>query len=201
MNQKDRMLSGLPYLSNEDGLFEERLQAKRLCHRINNCDPDNLEERNNVLFELLPNASRKIYIEPPFRCDYGSNIYIGDNFYANYNLVVLDCAKVEIGQNVLIGPNVCITTAGHPVHYLSRRKYEYADDIKIGNNVWVGANVVINPGVTIGDNSVIGSGSVVTKDIPSDVVAVGNPCRVYRKITDEDRQYYYKDKVFDVEDY
>ena len=201
MNQKDRMLKGLPYLANMDGLFEERQRAKELCYKINTAAPDDLEGRNTLFSKLLPNASLKIYIEPPFRCDYGSNIYIGDNFYANYNLVVLDCAKVEIGSNVLIGPNVCITTAGHPVHYLSRRKYEYADDIKIGNNVWIGANVVINPGVSIGNNSVIGSGSVVTKDIPDDVVAVGNPCRVLRKITAEDRKYYYKDKVFDVEDY
>ena len=102
---------------------------------------------------------------------------------------------------MLIAPNVCITTAGHPIHHLSRKHYEYADEIKIGNNVWIGANVVINPGVTIGDNSVIGSGSVVTKDIESDVVAVGNPCRVLRKITDKDIDFYYKDKKFDVDDY
>ncbi len=201
MNQKERMLKGLPYLANEDGLFEERQRAKELCYRINNCEPSDFDMRNRYLRVLLNNSSEKIYIEPPFRCDYGSNIYIGDNFYANYNLTVLDCAKVTIGENVLIGPNVCITTAGHPIHYLSRRKYEYADEIVIGNNVWIGANVVINPGVKIGDNSVIGSGSVVTKDIPSDVVAVGNPCKVLREITDEDREYYYKDKKFDVTDY
>ena len=201
MNQKERMLKGLPYLANEDGLFEERQRAKELCYRINNCEPSDFDMRNRYLRVLLNNSSEKIYIEPPFRCDYGSNIYIGDNFYANYNLTVLDCAKVTIGENVLIGPNVCITTAGHPIHYLSRRKYEYADEIAIGNNVWIGANVVINPGVKIGDNSVIGSGSVVTKDIPSDVVAVGNPCKVLREITDEDREYYYKDKKFDVTDY
>lgn len=134
-------------------------------------------------------------------CDYGSNIVLGNNFYANYNLCVLDCARVVFGDNVLVGPNVCITTGGHPIHHLSRRKYEYADEITIGNNVWIGANVVINPGVSIGDNTVIGSGSVVTKDIESDAVAVGNPCRVLRKITEKDRHYYYKDKKFDVQDY
>ncbi len=201
MNQKERMLSGLPYLANEDGLFEERQRAKELCYRINHCEPSDLDLRSKYLKVLLNNASEKIYIEPPFRCDYGSNIYIGDNFYANYNLIILDCAKVTIGENVMIGPNVCITTAGHPIHHLSRRKYEYADEITIGNNVWIGANVVINPGVKIGDNCVIGSGSVVTKDIPADVVAVGNPCKVLREITDEDRKYYYKDKKFDVTDY
>lgn len=201
MNHKERMLKGLPYLSNEDGLFEERQRAKALCYRINICDPLDVDKRAEYLKELLPNASENIYIEPPFRCDYGTNIYIGDGFYSNYNLTVLDCARVIIGSNVLIGPNVCITTAGHPIHHLSRKKYEYADEIVIGNNVWIGANVVINPGVIIGDNSVIGSGSVVTKNISSDSVAVGNPCNVIRRITDEDRKYYYKDRIFDVEDY
>ena len=201
MNQKERMLAGLPYLSFEDGLFEERQRAKELCYRINNCMPSDVDTRNKYLSVLIPNTRGEFYIEPPFRCDYGSNIILGENFYANYNLTVLDCARVVIGDNVLIAPNVCITTAGHPIHYMSRRKYEYADEITIGNNVWIGANVVINPGVKIGDNSVIGSGSVVTKDIPDNVVAVGNPCRVLRKITDDDREYYYKDRKFDVEDY
>lgn len=201
MNQKDRMLNGLPYLSFEDGLFEERQKAKVLCHKVNTCGPLDVEKRNEYLRELIPNAKGDFYIEPPFRCDYGTNIILGENFYSNYNLTVLDCAKVTFGDNVLVAPNVCITTAGHPIHYLSRRKYEYADEITIGNNVWIGANVVINPGVKIGDNCVIGSGSVVTKDIESDSVAVGNPCRVLRKITDEDRIYYYKDRKFDVEDY
>ena len=201
MNQKERMLSALPYLSFEDGLFEERQRAKELCYRINNCMPSDIESRNKYLKILIPNTKGDFYIEPPFRCDYGSNIILGKNFYANYNLTVLDCARVIIGDNVLIAPNVCITTAGHPIHYMSRKKYEYADEIRIGNNVWIGANVVINPGVKIGDNSVIGSGSVVTKDIPDNVVAVGNPCRVLREITDDDREYYYKDRKFDVDDY
>ncbi len=201
MNQKDRMLKGLPYLSFEDGLFEERQRAKELCYRVNNCMPSDVDTRNRYLKILIPNAKGDFYIEPPFGCYYGTNIILGENFYANYNLTVLDCARVIIGDNVLIAPNVCITTAGHPIHYMSRKKYEYADEITIGNNVWIGANVVINPGVKIGDNSVIGSGSVVTKDIPENVVAVGNPCRVLREITDDDREYYYKDRKFDVEDY
>ncbi len=201
MTQKERMLKGLPYKSNEDGLFEERQRAKLLCHKVNTCDPIDVETRNKYLSELLPNASKSIYIEPPFRCDYGTNMFVGENFYANYNLTVLDCAKVTIGNDVLVAPNVCITTAGHPIHHLSRKKYEYADEIFIGDNVWICANVVINPGVKIGKNSVIGSGSVVTRDIPENVIAVGNPCRVLREITDEDREYYYKNKKFDVEDY
>lgn len=201
MNQKERMLKGLPYDANKDGLFEERQRAKVLCHKVNACDVLDVDKRNEYLKELIPQHKGSFYIEPPFRCDYGSNIILGDGFYSNYNLTILDCAGVVIGDNVLIGPNVCITTAGHPIHYQSRRKYEYADEITIGNNVWIGANVVINPGVKIGDNTVIGSGSVVTKDIPDNVVAVGNPCRVLREITDKDREYYYKNRKFDVEDY
>lgn len=201
MTQKERMLQGLPYYSNDEQLIKERQRAKDLCYLYNNCRLSEDTKRDEYIAQLLKNASENIYIEPPFYCDYGYNMYVGDNFYANHNLVVLDCAKVVIGDNVLIGPNVCITTAGHPVHHLSRRKYEYADKITIGNNVWIGANVVINPGVTIGDNTVIGSGSVVTKDVPNDVIAVGNPCKVLREITEDDRDYYYKDKKFDIEDY
>ena len=117
----------------------------------------------------------------------------GENFYSNYNLIILDCAPVKIGDNVLIGPNVSIYTAGHPLHYeIRNQEYEYAFPIIIGDNVWIGGNVVINPGVSIGENSVIGSGSVVTKDIPKNVIAIGNPCKVLRVITDDDKHYYFK---------
>ena len=133
------------------------------------------------------------YVEPPFRCDYGYNIEIGDHFYANFNLTILDCAKVSIGNNVFIGPNVSLFTAGHPIHaHLRDQNYEWAREINIGNSVWLGGNVVINPGVSIGNNVVIGSGSVVTRDIPDDVFASGNPCRVIRQLTDDDKNYYYK---------
>ena len=143
-----------------------------------------------------------MFIEQPFRCDYGKNIEVGNNFFANYNCVILDVAKVTIGENVMFAPNVSIYTAGHPIHPESRNSgYEYGIPVTIGNNVWVGGNVVITPGVTIGNNVVIGAGSVVTKDIPDNVIAVGNPCRVIREITEEDRKYYYKDKEFDVDDY
>lgn len=129
----------------------------------------------------------------PFRCDYGYNIEIGANFYANYNLVILDCANVIFGDNVFIGPNVGIYTAGHPLHFhLRNQAFEYALPIIIENNVWIGGNVVINPGVHIGNNSVIGSGSIVTKNISEGVLAVGNPCKVLRQITDDDKNYYYK---------
>lgn len=201
MNQKERMLGGLPYDSFQDGLFEDRIKTKILCKKINEADDYDLDEITKLVGELLGKHKEHFFIEPPFRCDYGYNIEVGEGFYANYNLSVLDCAKVTIGDHVLIGPNVCITTAGHPIHPLSRSKYEYAFPITIENDVWIGANVVINPGVTIGAGSVIGSGSVVTRDIPAGVVAVGNPCRVLRAITDEEIDCYYKDRKFDVDDY
>ena len=141
-------------------------------------------------------------MEAPFLCDYGSNIEVGDNFFANYNLIVLDVGKVTIGNNVMIAPNVSIYTAGHPIHPDSRNSgYEYGIDISIGDNVWIGGNVCILPGVHIGNNVVIGAGSVVTKDIPDDSIAAGNPCRLVRTITDADRKYYFKNRQFDVEDY
>lgn len=195
------MLSGLPYLSFTQGLPEERIRAKKLCKRFNEAAEYDPREMRAILHELLGRHGERFFIEPPFRCDYGSNIEIGERFYANYNLTVLDCAKVTVGDRVLIGPNVCICAAGHPIHPLSRRRYEYALPVTIGNDVWIGANVVVNPGVTIGDGSVIGSGSVVTRDIPPRVVAAGNPCRVLRPITDDEIDCYYRDRRFDVDDY
>ena len=137
---------------------------------------------------------------PPFYCDYGSHIEVGENFFANYNCTILDVAPVKIGDNVLFGPNVSLYTAGHPLHPVSRNSaYEYGISITIGDNVWLGGNVVVTPGVHIGNNVVIGAGSVVTKDIPDNMVAAGNPCRVIREITEEDKKYYYKNRKFDEE--
>ena len=201
MNQKERIQNGLPYLSCADGLLEERIRAKILCKKLNESPDYDIAAIRAVLHELLGRHGERYFIEPPFHCDYGSNIEVGEGFYANYNLVILDCAKVTIGSHVLIGPNVCITAAGHPIHPRSRSKYEYAFPVTIGDHVWIGANVVVNPGVTIGDGAVIGSGSVVTKDVPPMVVAAGNPCRVIRPITDDDIPCYYKDRLFDVDDY
>ena len=136
----------------------------------------------------------------PFRCDYGWNIEIGENFFANYNLTILDVGKVTIGNNVMMGPNVSIYAAGHPIHPETRNTgYEHGLPITIGDNVWIGGNVVILPGVTIGNNVVIGAGSVVSKDIPDDVIAVGSPCKVAREITEEDKKYYYGKTEFDKE--
>jgi len=202
MNQKERMLGELPYRSWLDGLPEERMAARVRTREYNSLEPGDKERRNELIREILGKTGKQIFIEAPFICDYGKNIEVGENFYANFNLVILDVARVVIGDNVMIAPNVAIYTAGHPVHPVSRNSgYEYGIGITIGNNVWIGGNVVINPGVRIGDNVVIGAGSVVTKDIPDNFIAVGNPCRPIREITEDDRKYYYRDMVFDVDDY
>ncbi|WP_114791702.1 sugar O-acetyltransferase [Niabella yanshanensis] len=197
MNEKEKMLAGKPYKSFEPQLFEERQRAKDLNYQINQLHPFKLEERNELFKKLLGSTGTQFHIEPPFYCDYGYNITIGENFYSNYNCIILDCAPVTIGDNVLLAPNVAIYTAGHPIHYEPRNEaYEYAFPVTIGNNVWIGGNTVINPGITIGDNTVIGSGSVVTKDIPANVIAVGSPCKLIRSITDEDQQYYFRNLKF-----
>jgi acetyltransferase-like isoleucine patch superfamily enzyme len=201
MNQKERMLTGLPYKAWLDGLSEERVNNKIKIYEYNLLRPDETEKMDTLLKDILGKTGENVFIEAPFHCDYGKNIEVGENFFANYNLTVLDVGKVIIGSNVQIAPNVSIYTAGHPIHPQSRNSgYEYGIGVTIGNNVWLGGNVVINPGVHIGNNAVIGSGSVVTKDIPENVVAVGNPCKVIKAITDEDRKYYYKDKEFDIQD-
>ncbi|MGE0076427.1 MAG: sugar O-acetyltransferase [Bacteroidales bacterium] len=192
-SEKEKMISGKPYKAFGEELLAERQHAKELIFEFNSLHPKQIEQKNEILKSLLGKTKDKFFIESPFRCDYGYNIEIGANFYSNYNLIILDCAKVTVGDNVLIGPNVGIYTAGHPLHYeIRNQEYEYAFPITIGDNVWIGGNVVINPGVSIGKNSVIGSGSIVTKDIPSNVIAVGNPCKVLRKLTDDDRQYYFR---------
>lgn len=193
MSEKEKMLNGKLYNSNIEELAKDRLYAKDTLFRFNNLLPSKIIERNQIINNLFKKIESNYYIEPPFYCDYGYNITVGKNFYANHNCVILDCAKVTIGDNVMLGPNVQVYTAGHPVHFEIRNKgLEYAFPITIGNNVWIGGGTVINPGVTIGDNVVIGSGSIVTKDIPSSTIAVGNPCKVIREITEEDKEFYFK---------
>ncbi|MBR5386886.1 MAG: sugar O-acetyltransferase [Clostridiales bacterium] len=204
MNMKERMAANLPYKAWMDGLAEDRLECRKKIYKFNNMSPDEEEESLKYLKEEILGKVGGGYfnIEKPFRCDYGYNIEIGDNFFANYNFVVLDVGKVRIGDNVQIAPNVSLYTAGHPLHPDSRNSgYEYGIDITIGNSVWIGGNVCVMPGVTIGDNAVIGAGSVVTKDIPANAIAVGNPAKFVRFITEEDRDYYFKDRKFDVDDY
>ena len=202
MNQKERMLAGLPYKAWLDGLAEERLENKKRVFRFNNMEPDKFEEKIAMIKEIFGKTGETIFVEAPFHCDYGYNIEVGENFFANYNLTILDVGKVKIGANAQIASNVSIYTAGHPVHPESRNTgYEYGIPITIGDNVWIGGSVTILPGVTIGSNVVIGAGSVVTKDLPDNVIAAGNPCRVIRTITEEDRDFYYRDRKFDVDDY
>lgn len=193
MTEKEKMLAGKPYLAFGEELLNERQHAKVLNYELNQLHPLDLEKRQDILKQLLGKTGETFYVEPPFRCDYGYNIEIGENFYSNYNCTILDCAKVTIGNNVMFAPNVSLFTAGHPIHSEPRNEgIEYAFPITIGDNVWIGGNVVVNPGVSIGENCVIGSGSVVTKDIPANSIAVGNPCRVIKEITDEDKAYYFK---------
>lgn len=196
------MLKNLPYKAWLDGLSEERLENKKKIYEFNRCEPEQMQRSQELLKQILGKTGENVWIEAPFHCDYGYNIEVGENFFANYNLVILDVGKVKIGKNAQFAPNVAIYTAGHPIHPDSRNSgYEYGMDVTIGDNVWLGGNTVVMPGVHIGNNVVIGGGSVVTKDIPDNVIAVGNPCRVLRKITEDDRKYYFKDREFDVEDY
>ena len=202
MTQKERMLANLPYKAWLDGLKEERVENSRRIYEDNHLPPEQWDRRSELLGKILGKMGRDVHIKTPFQCDYGYNIEVGDNFFANYNFIVLDVGRVVIGDNVQVAPNVSIYTAGHPVHPDSRRSgYEYGIDVRIGNDVWIGGNVCILPGVTVGDNAVIGAGSVVTKDIPANVIAAGNPCRVIREITDADRDFYFRDRRFDVTDY
>lgn len=202
MNQKERMLAGLPYKAWLDGLSEERMENKLKIHEYNLLCPDEKKKINELIKDILGKTGDSVFIEQPFHCDYGKNIEVGNNFFANYNCTILDVGEVIIGENVQFAPNVSIYTAGHPIHPESRNSgYEYGIGITIGDNVWLGGNVVVNPGVHIGNNVVVGAGSVVTKDIPDNMVAVGNPCKVIREITEEDRKYYYKNNEFDVDDY
>ncbi|MBR3884167.1 MAG: sugar O-acetyltransferase [Bacteroidaceae bacterium] len=185
--EKEKAAKGELYDANYDPqLIAERDECKMLCHEYNNTLPTEQEKRKAIIRKLFGKTKENFCIEPIFFCDYGYNIEIGENFYMNVNCVILDGAKVTFGDNVFVAPGCGFYTAGHPIGATLRNKgLEYAKPITIGNNVWIGAQVCVLPGVTIGDNCVIGAGSVVTKDIPSNVVAVGNPCHVIRNITEE----------------
>lgn len=187
MTEKEKMLTGKMYIASGKELTAERLHARELLLEFNTTPPREQEKRNVILKRLLGKTGTQYYIEPPFRCDYGYNITIGENFYANYNCTILDCAEIKIGDHVLLGPNVSLFTAGHPLEATARSKgLEYAYPITIGNNVWIGGGTIINPGITIGDNCIIGSGSIVTKNIPANVLAAGNPCRIIRQLGEND---------------
>jgi maltose O-acetyltransferase len=181
--EKEKMLAGELYDAVDKQLSDERLRTRLLIKQLNDTREDETEARTRILKELIPNAGAGLWLQPPFYCDYGSNIIIGEKVFFNFNCIVLDVTYVNIGSRTLFGPNVQIYTATHPIDFKERASgLEYAKPIKIGEDVWVGGSVVICPGVTIGDRSVIGAGSVVTRDIPSDVFAAGNPCKVIKQL-------------------
>lgn len=184
--EKEKAHDGELYDANYDkNLVSERELCKELCFQFNLLPPSRQDERRKILKDLLGKTGETFQFEPPFFCDYGYNIEVGENFFANHNCVILDGAKVKFGDNVFIAPNCGFYTAGHPADVTLRTKgLEYAYPITVGNNVWIGAQVAVLPGVSIGDNSIIGAGSVVTKDIPANVIAVGNPCRVLKPISE-----------------
>ena len=184
MTEKEKRARGELYDANYDKeLLKEMEKTKELCYEYNNLKPTEIEKKDELIKKILGKTGNNVRIEANFYCDYGYNIFVGDNFYMNHNCIILDGAKVEFGDNVFIGPNCGFYTAGHPIEIDLRNKgLEYAKPIKVGNNVWFGGNVVVLPGVTIGNNVTIGAGSVVTKDIPDNSIAYGNPCKKVRDI-------------------
>ena len=212
VTEKEKMLLGKLYNASDAELQKELKRCRKLTRLFNNSTEEDIEYRSKLLKDLFGKVGENIFIEPTFRCDYGKNIYIGDNFAANYDCIILDVCKVEIriaftafpfigtckveiGNNVMFGPRVSVFTAGHPIDADVRiTGLEFGKEIKIGNNVWIGGNTVITPGVKIGDNVIIGAASVVTKDIEDNVIAVGNPCKILRKITEKDKIYWNKKK-------
>lgn len=196
MTMRERIIAGKLFTDMTEGLPEERRQAKLRMQAFNATGPDDIAERQRMLNGIFGRET-KAWIEPPFYFCYGTHIEIGEGSYLNFNCNFVDDTKIIIGKKVMFGSTVTITTVGHPVHP-DYRGYMYADPVRIGDNCWIGAGAVICPGVTIGENTVIGAGSVVVKDIPANVVAVGNPCRVLREIGERDRKYYYQDRKFDI---
>ena len=188
MTERERMLSGQLYEAGDETLTAARGRAKRMTWRYHQLDPTDWDSRTQILQELLGHLGEDSWIEPPFRCDYGTQISIGDHFFANYDCIFLDVAPITIGNRVMFGPRVCLYTAGHPLDAATRNTgLEFGKPIAIGDDVWLGGNVVVLPGVTIGAGTVVAAGSVVRRDLPPHVLAARNPCQVLRPITDADR--------------
>ncbi len=184
--EKQNMLSGELYNALDPELVEARVRARDLCQELNTSRERQQEIRPRILLELLGGGGDSVWMQPPFYCDYGSNIYLGERVYFNFNCVILDVCEVRIGDFTMFGPAVQVYTASHPLRADLRRTQEFGKPVSIGSDVWIGGGAIVLPGVTIGDNTVIGAGSVVTKDIPSGVIAAGNPCRIIHEIAKSD---------------
>ena len=196
MGMKERMFTGELYYPNEESIFDEQLKKLDLLYEFNSTRPTEQKKRQKLMKEMFAEIGENCYLEPPFHANWGgAHMHLGDSVYANFNFTAVDDSHIYIGSYTMIGPNVTVATAGHPIlPELREKAYQFNMPVHIGRNCWIGAGAVIMPGVTIGDNSVIGAGSVVTKDIPANVVAYGNPCRVAREINEHDREVYYKDR-------
>ena len=191
MGMKERMFTGELYYPNEESIFDEQLKKLDLLYEFNSTRPTEQKKRQELMKEMFAEIGENCYLEPPFHANWGgAHMHLGDSVYANFNFTAVDDSHIYIGSYTMIGPNVTVATAGHPIlPELREKAYQFNMPVHIGRNCWIGAGAVIMPGVTIGDNSVIGAGSVVTKDIPANVVAYGNPCRVAREISEHDREF------------
>lgn len=199
MTAKEKMKSGEVYFCTDEALMKEQTACLEKLYDFNATHPSEGKKRAALLKELLAEVGENCYVEPPLHANWGCHTHFGKNVYANFNLTLVDDTDIFVGDSVMFGPNVTVATAGHPIDPALRLKVgQFNIPVRIGNNVWIGANSVILPGITIGDNSVIGAGSIVTKDIPENVVAVGNPCRVLRPISERDKEYYYKDRKINI---
>ena len=195
MTEKEKMHSGDLYLPGDEEIMREQLRCLDKLYDFNNTRPSELEKRAEMLREIFAQICENCYIEPPLHANWGGhNVHFGKGVYANFNLTLVDDTHIYVGDYTMFGPNVTVATAGHPIDARLRElTYQYNFPVRIGRNCRIGAGAVITPGVTIGDNTVIGAGSVVTRDIPPNVVAVGNPCRVLRQVSERDREFYFKD--------
>lgn len=199
MTAKEKMKSGEVYFCTDEALMKEQTACLEKLYDFNATRPSEGKKRAALLKELLAEVGENCYVEPPLHANWGCHTHFGKNVYANFNLTLVDDTDIFVGDSVMFGPNVTVATAGHPIDPALRLKVgQFNIPVRIGNNVWIGANSVILPGITIGDNSVIGAGSIVTKDIPENAVAVGNPCRVLRPISERDKEYYYKDRKINI---
>ena len=202
MTEKEKMFSGDLYVCEDESIMSEQLKCLEKLYDYNATRPSEYEKRVKLLKEMFAEIGDGCYIEPPLHSNWGGkHVHFGDHVYANFNLTLVDDTHIYVGDDTMLGPNVVLATAGHPIlPELRKKAYQYNMPVKIGKNCWLGAGVIVLPGITIGDNTIVGAGSVVTKDLPSNVVAVGNPCRVLRQINEHDKEFYFKDKKIDWND-